>query len=153
MTLPAMLDADAFHDLPSARTPHMEMTPDLAGELEATMDRMMAIFRPFSEPGTDWSRGGRPLQDLVERRDAALIQGKPITDRFRQLWSEWESTTPAPDERARIFQARNRIVELGMSVSKSDTAIQTQLKRKSDDLRRQALESGRKAKALQAYLR
>jgi hypothetical protein len=129
------------------------MDQDLARELESTMDQMLAIFRPFSEPGTDWSRGGQPLQDLIDRRDAALIQGKPVTDRFHQLWSEWEATTPSPDERARIFQARNRIVELGMSVSKSDTQLQTQLKRKTEDLRRQAVESGHKAKAMQAYTR
>lgn len=131
----------------------MDKTPGLAVELEATMEQMMAVFRPFAEPGTDWSRGGQPLQELIERRDAALIQGKPITDRFRQLWAAWEATSPAPDERARIFESRNRIVELGMSVSRSDTAIQTQLKRKSEDLRRQAVESGHKAKAMQAYMR
>jgi len=131
----------------------MDKTPDLAGELEATMDQMMSVFHPFCDPGKNWSRGGQPLQELIDRRDAALVQGKPITDRFRQLWSEWESTTPSPDERARIFQARNRIVELGMSVSKSDTHIQSQLKRKTEDLRRQAVESGNKAKAMQAYSR
>jgi hypothetical protein len=131
----------------------MEKTPDLAGELEATMDQMLAVFRPFSEPGTDWSRGGQPLRDLIDRRDAALIQGKPITDRFRRLWSAWEATSPAPDERARIFQARNRIVELGMSVSKSDTGIQAKLKRKSEELRRQAVETNHKAKAARAYTR
>jgi hypothetical protein len=131
----------------------MEKTTDLAGELESTMDQMMAIYRPFAEPGPDWSRGGQPLQDLIDRRDAALLQGKPVADKFRQLWAAWEATSPDPDERARIFRGRNRIVELGMSVSRSDTAIQTQLKRKADDLRRQAVESGHKAKALHAYTR
>lgn len=131
----------------------MDKTPDLAAELESTMDQMLAVYRPFAEPGTDWSRGGQPLQELIDRRDAALVQAKPIADKFRHLWSSWESTSPEPAERARIFQARNRIVELGMSVSKSDTAIQTQLKRKTDELRRQAVESGHKAKAMQAYTR
>lgn len=131
----------------------MDKPTDLASELESTMDQMMAVYRPFAEPGSDWSRGGQPLQELVDRRDAALLQGKPIADRFRLLWSAWESTAPEPAERARIFQARNRIVELGMSVSKNDTAIQTQLKRKADDLRRQAVESGHKAKAMKAYAR
>ena len=131
----------------------MDTSLDLAAELEALMEQMLAVYRPFSDPGRDWSRGGDPLQELVQRREEALLLGKPLSDRFRQLWSEWEASSPAPAERARIFAARNRIVELGMTVSKSDTAIQTQLRRKSDELRRQAVEAGRKATAVRAYAR
>ncbi len=131
----------------------METSLDLVTELEASMDQMLAIYRPFSEPGKDWSQGGSPLQDLVRQREEALLLGKPASDRFRQLWSQWEASSPDQEERARVFQARNRIVELGMTVSKSDTAIQTQLKRKTEDLRRQAVESDKKSKAARAYSR
>ncbi len=131
----------------------MDTSLDLASELEAAMEQMFAVYRPFSDPGQDWSRGGEPLQELVHRREEALLLGKPLSDRFRQLWSEWEASSPTPAERARIFAARNRIVELGMTVSKSDTAIQTQIRRKSDELRRQAAEADRKATAARAYAR
>ena len=131
----------------------MQTSLDLAAELETLMDQMQAVYRPFSDPGQDWSRGGDPLRELVQRRDEALLLGKPLSDRFRQLWSAWEASSPAPAERARVFAARNRIVELGMTVSKNDTAIQTQLRRKSDDLRRQAAEADRKATAARAYAR
>lgn len=131
----------------------MEQTEILVTELEACMDQMLAIYRPFADPGKDWTRGGDPLQDLVKRREEALVLGKPISDNFRQLWAAWELSCPPPEERARIFASRNRIVELGMTVSKSDTSIQTQLKHKSQELRRQAVESGNKAKAVRAYSR
>jgi hypothetical protein len=137
----------------SHRTTNVEQPLDLASELETCMERMRCIYSPFSDPGKDWSRGGDPLRNLVQRREDALILGKPLSARFRQLWAEWEASSPDQEERARIFQARNKLVELGMVVSKSDTAIQTQLKRKSAELRRLAVETNTKAKAARAYRR
>lgn len=123
----------------------------LVAELEASMDLLLEVYAPFSEPGKDWSRGGESLQTLVRRREEALTQGKPLAERFHQLWKAWEATQPDQSERARVFQARNRIVELGLAVSRSDTSIQVQLKRKSEELRRQAVESDHKSRAAQAY--
>lgn len=124
---------------------------NIATELEETITRMLQVYEPFSSPGKDWLKGGDALMDLVRRRDQALAEGKAQSDRFRQLWTAWEATAPNQEERARIFQARNRIVEMGLEVSRSDTSIQTQLKRKVDELKRKAVESDSKSKVAKAY--
>jgi hypothetical protein len=124
---------------------------DLSTELEECMDQLLEIYAPFAEPGRTWSRGGEPLDELVRRRDQALAKGQPEATRFKSLWSQWEATQPPQEERARIFQARNRIVELGLQVSRSDTSIQATLRRKVDELRQMAVASDGQSKAARAY--
>lgn len=123
----------------------------IASDLEKSMDELLVIYAPFSEPGRNWQKTEESIQDLVARRDQALAQGKPASDRFKELWAAWEKSNPDQAERARIFQARNRIVELGLQVSRSDSSIQSQLQRKAEELRRLAVESERKSKVAQAY--
>ena len=124
---------------------------DIAAELEKSMEELLEIYAPFSDPGRNWQKGGAALDELVQRRDQALSKGKPASDRFKQLWAAWEKSDPDQTERARIFQARNRIVELGLLVSRNDTGIQAQLRRKSEELSRLAVESEQKSKAANAY--
>ena len=126
---------------------------DLAVELEESIVRLIEAYEPFAHPGKDWLRGGDELDRLVRDRDESLARAKPLSERYKSLWSQWESTQPSQEERARIFQARNRIVELGLQVSKLDTEIQDRLRKKSEDLRRQAAEVAKKSKAAKAYSR
>jgi len=123
----------------------------LSTELEECMDQLLEIYTPFSEPGRVWIKGGDALDDLVRRRDEALAKGQPASMRFRTLWSQWEASQPPQEERAKIFQARNRIVELGLQVSRSDTTIQATLRRKVDELRQMAVASDGQSKAARAY--
>ncbi len=123
----------------------------IVAELEESIAQMLEIYKPFANPGKDWLRDGKALQDLVQKRDQARAQGKSVSDKFRQLWTMWESSQPDPKERARVFEARNRIVELGLEVSRQDTNIQTQLMRKVDELKTKAVESDHKSKAVKAY--
>lgn len=126
---------------------------ELSRRLEASMEKLLEVYQPFAQPGKDWIQGGDALQDLVRRRDLALQEGKPLSDEFKRLWSEWESSQPAQEERARVFQTRNRIVELGLQVSRLDTDIQSRLRKKADELRRLAAESNKKSNAAKAYTR
>lgn len=123
----------------------------LSAELEACMDELLAIYAPFTEPGRQWSKGGDALDELVRRRDQALAKGQPASLRFKELWARWEASLPPQEERAKIFQSRNRIVEVGLQVSRSDTAIQATLRRKVDELRRMAVASDGQSKAARAY--
>lgn len=123
----------------------------LASDLEKCMEELLEIYAPFSEPGRNWQKSEESIQDLVLRRDHALAKGKHASERFKELWTAWEKANPDQTERARIFQARNRIVELGLQVSRSDSSIQSQLQRKTEELRRMAVESERKSKVAQAY--
>lgn len=126
---------------------------DLSRRLEETMESLLEVYQPFAQPGKDWIQGGDALQDLVQRRDEALQKGKPLSDELKKLWSEWESAQPAPEERARVFQTRNKIVELGLQVSRLDTDIQSRLRKKADEFRRMASESNKKSNAAKAYTR
>lgn len=124
---------------------------ELGRRLEESMEKLLEVYQPFAQPGKDWIQGGEALQDLVWRRDEALLKGKPLSDEFKKLWAEWESAQPEQEERARIFQTRNKIVELGLQVSRLDTDIQSRLRKKADDLRRMAAESNQKSNAAKAY--
>ncbi len=126
---------------------------DLSRRLEESMEKLLEVYQPFAQPGKDWIQGGEALQDLVQRRDQALQEGMPLSDEFKRLWSEWESSQPAQEERARVFQTRNKIVELGLQVSRLDTDIQSRLRKKADELRRMAVESNKKSNAVKAYTR
>lgn len=126
---------------------------ELSRRLEASMEKLLEVYQPFAQPGKDWIQGGDALQELVQRRDLALQEGKPLSDEFKRLWSEWESSQPTLEERARVFQTRNRIVELGLQVSRLDTDIQSRLRKKADELRRLAAESNKKSNAAKAYTR
>jgi len=126
---------------------------ELSRRLEASMEKLLEVYQPFAQPGKDWIQGGDALQELVRRRDLALQEGKPLSDEFKRLWSEWESTQPAQEERARVFQTRNKIVELGLQVSRLDTDIQSRLRKKADEFRRLAAESNKKSNAAKAYMR
>lgn len=117
-------------------------------EAYATLER---IYGPFSDDGKTWKGDVPRLEEIVRGRDLALENGAVLMRRITEVWSMWEAQRPSSEERARVFAARNRIVELGLSVSRADSTLQTKIRRKADDLRKLAADTGTRQKATQAY--
>lgn len=120
-------------------------------ELVSLIGRLIEIYRPFAEPGTEWREGGESLDALVEARDQALDAAQPLSERMKELWSLWETSHPTDAERAAVGQARNRLVTLGLEVSRSDMMLERVLSEKIAKLKGEASESNRKNQASQAY--
>lgn len=120
-------------------------------ELVSLIGRLIEIYRPFAEPGTEWREGGEALDALVEARDQALDAAQPLSERMKELWSLWETSHPTDAERAAVGQARNRLVTLGLEVSRSDMMLERVLSEKIAKLKNEASESNRKNQASQAY--
>ncbi len=120
-------------------------------ELVSLIGRLIEIYRPFAEPGTEWREGGEPLDALVEARDQALESAQPLSERMKELWTLWEASHPTDAERAAVGQARNRLVTLGLEVSRSDMMLERVLSEKIAKLKNEASESNRKNQASQAY--
>ncbi len=123
-----------------------------AEELEQALIELETTYVPFRDAGAAWRGDLEGLEDVVRRRQEVLDTAQPLVDRMKRIWKEWEDGNPGPDERSRIFTARNRIVEMGMQVSKMDVALQEKARRKTDELKREAADSGRKHKASKAYM-
>ncbi|HNY29715.1 MAG TPA: hypothetical protein PKO15_02410 [Fibrobacteria bacterium] len=121
-------------------------------ELERILEELEATYAPFRDAGAQWRGDPEGLDEVVRRRQDALEAAQPLVERIQGIWKRWESNSPSPQERSRIFAARNRIVEMGMQVSKADVALQEKARRKSETLRRDAADSGRKHKASKAYM-
>lgn len=124
---------------------------DLTRDLVAVIDRLVENYAAFSQPGNDWREGGEPLDALVQARDEALEQALPLLDEMKDLWSRWEAGTPNDAERAAVGQARNRLVSLGLEVTRSDIMLERVLSEKVAKLKAEATESNRKSQASQAY--
>lgn len=120
-------------------------------ELVSLIGRLVEIYRPFADPGTEWREGGEPLDALVEARDQALEAAQPLSERMKELWSLWEASHPSEADRAAVGQARNRLVTLGLEVSRSDMMLERVLSEKIAKLKAEASESNRKSQASQAY--
>lgn len=123
----------------------------LSQELVSLIGRLTEIYRPFAEPGTEWREGGEALDALVEARDQALEAAQPLSERMKELWNQWEASHPTDAERAAVGQARNRLVTLGLEVSRSDMMLERVLSEKIAKLKNEASESNRKNQASQAY--
>ncbi|HXP90531.1 MAG TPA: hypothetical protein VN931_06345 [Fibrobacteria bacterium] len=124
---------------------------DAATELVECYARLELAYQPFSEDGRKWKGDPAGLDEIVRLRAQALQKGAVLLDRIREVWSQWESREPGADERARVFAARNRIVELGLAVARADVALQGKARRRTEELRQLAAEAGRKHKAARAY--
>jgi len=124
---------------------------DASTELVEAYAELERIYQPFSEDGKTWKGDLARLQLIVERRDKALAEGASLMRRIAQVWPVWESAGPRSEERARVFSARNRIVELGLAVSRADESLQGRIRRKSDELRKLAADTGNRQKATVAY--
>lgn len=121
-------------------------------ELEKALGELEATYVPFRDAGSLWRGDPEGLEDVVRRRQEVLDSAQPLVDRIQGVWKAWEASNPGAEERSRVFAARNRIVEMGLQVSKTDIALQEKVRRKSEDLKREAADSGRKHKASKAYM-
>lgn len=124
----------------------------IAEDLENALEELEATYVPFRDAGSFWRGDPEGLEDVVKRRQEVLELAQPLVDRIQRIWKSWEASNPGSEERSRIFAARNRIVEMGMQVSKTDIALQEKVRRRSEDLKREAADSGRKHKASKAYM-
>lgn len=124
----------------------------LAEDLQSSLESLESTYAPFRDAGSMWRGDPEGLDEVVRLRQEALDAAQPLVERIQEVWKRWEATTPSPQERSRIFAARNRIVEMGMQVSKADHSLQEKARRKSEALKREAADSGRKHKASKAYM-
>jgi hypothetical protein len=124
-----------------------------ATELESAFAALELAYAPFSDNGSKWKGEIPGLEGIIEKRDQSLAKAEELIGRIQVLWPEWESTSPPADQRARIYSARNRIVELGLAVARSDSALQAKVRHKTEELRRQAADSGHRQVANRAYTR
>jgi hypothetical protein len=122
-------------------------------ELRGIYESLIEVYTPFAEPGNDWRDGEEGLDALLTARDQALESAQPLLDRLPALWASWEAESHSDVERLSIGQARNRLITLGVEVSRSDTRIERVLQEKIDRLKIQATESNNRNKANQAYSR
>lgn len=125
----------------------------VAEELQEVYETLIGIYAPFAEPGNDWRDGEEGLDALLVARDQALLAAEPLLDRLPALWASWEAAAHTDAERLAIGQVRNRLITLGVEVSRSDSRIERVLQEKIDRLKVQATESNSRNKANQAYSR
>jgi hypothetical protein len=124
---------------------------DLTEQLVGAYADLELIYLPFSEDGKRWKGDPTGLDEIVALRERALQEGAAALSRIREIWAKWEAEKPGTEQRARVFAARNRIVELGLAASKADVSLQGKVRRRADEIRRLAAESGRTQKATAAY--
>lgn len=124
---------------------------DASTELVESYAALERIYLPFSEDGRTWKGDVPRLEEIVRRRDQALAEGAVLMRRISEVWSDWEARGPDCEERSRVFSARNRIVELGLSVSRADATLQGRIRRKADELRKLAADTGIRQNATKAY--
>lgn len=124
---------------------------DASIELVESYAALERIYQPFSEDGKTWKGDVARLEEIVGRRDKALAEGDALMRRISEIWSGWEAGDPSSEERAKVFAARNRIVELGLAVSRADATLQGRIRRKADDLRKLAADTGTRQQASHAY--
>ena len=124
---------------------------DATLELVESYTELERNYAAFVEDGQAWKGDVEGLETILRHRDESLARGGALMAKIHAIWPLWESAAPGNEERARVFAARNRLVELGLSVSKADNALQGKVRRRADDLRKAAAESGRTRSATLAY--
>lgn len=108
-------------------------------------------YAAFVEDGQAWKGDADGLATILRHRDEALSRGGELMARIHAIWPVWEAAAPGNEDRAKVFAARNRLVELGLSVSKADNTLQGKVRRRAEELRKAAAETGRTRTATIAY--
>jgi len=124
---------------------------DAALELVESYAELERNYAAFVEDGQEWKGDVAGLETILQHRDESLARGGELMAKIHAIWPVWEAKAPGNEERGRVFAARNRLVELGLSVSKADNTLQGKVRRRAEELRKAAAESGRTKNATLAY--
>jgi len=128
----------------------MAMTA-LTAHIEELLARLEEAWQPFAhapQGGWDTPEG---LAALIEARDASLITAAPLVAELQTDWKLWEEEKPDDKERARVFAARNRLVNLALEASRFETSLEANLGKRIDEIRRQASATTTRLRAATAY--
>lgn len=128
------------------------MASPLTDRLVELLGRLEEIWKPFARPDGEWS-SPTGLAALVDARDRSLVDAEPVLAEVRGGWGEWESHKPDEKERARVFSARNRLVELALEASRFEVSLETGLQRRIEEGRGRAAATTQKLRAATAYSR
>lgn len=121
-------------------------------ELVELHKRAAELYGIFAQPGDDWKHDADGLDRLVVTRGHALAEAAPHLSRIREIWPEWENSQPDAQERAQVFEARNRLVTLSLEAAKSDAEINRVVRGRISVLRSKAAESDKRLRVAKAYL-
>lgn len=128
----------------------MTVVVPLTETLEAMLAELERVWQPFAHPSGEWTTE-TGLAVLMDSRDESLARAAPLLERVQTCWKEWEQSRPADQDRARVFSARNRLVNLALEASRFETQLETGLRKRIDEGRRQAADSDRRNRAARAY--
>lgn len=124
--------------------------PGLSDDLEALLVELERVWKPFAAPAEDWTTDAG-LEALLEARDRSLILAAPLLAQVHGGWKAWEDSRPPERERARVFSVRNRLVNLALEASRFETGLESNVRRRIDEARRQAADSDKRSRAARAY--
>ncbi len=122
----------------------------LTEKLEGMLTELEKVWQPFAHPVVEWTTD-TGLSNLMDSRDESLARAAPLLENVQLCWKQWEESRPADQERARVFSARNRLVNLALEASRFETQLETGLRKRIDEGRRQAADSDRRNRAARAY--
>lgn len=124
--------------------------PTATEELEGLLVDLEKVWQPFARPDQEWS-SDEGLSALLDARDRALAQAAPLLEQVQGNWKSWEASRPADKERARVFALRNRLVNLALEASRFENSVESGVKRRIEEARRQAADSDKRSRAARAY--
>jgi hypothetical protein len=124
--------------------------PTATEELEGLLVDLERVWQPFARPDQEWS-SDEGLSALLDARDRALAQAAPLLEQVQGNWKTWEASRPADKERARVFALRNRLVNLALEASRFENSVESGVKRRIEEARRQAADSDKRSRAARAY--
>lgn len=124
--------------------------PSATDALESLLEDLERIWQPFAGTDREWTTE-EGLAELLEARDQALAQAAPVLARVQGDWKAWEASKPGDKERARVFARRNRLVNLALEASRFENTLESGVKRRIEEARRQAAESDKRSRAARAY--
>lgn len=124
--------------------------PTATDALEGLLVDLEKVWQPFARPDQAWTTDDG-LSELLDARDEALALAAPILARVQTDWKAWEASRPGDKERARVFALRNRLVNLALEASRFENAVESGVKRRIEEARRQAADSDKRSRAARAY--
>lgn len=124
--------------------------PTATDDLASLLTELENVWQPFARTEKDWT-SDEGLSALLDSRDQALALAAPILAQVQENWKAWEAAKPADKERARVFALRNRLVNLALEASRFEIGVESGVKRRIEEARRQAADSDKRSRAARAY--